>query len=347
MTIRERMEAFWTGGKPDRIPYTVCHWEWRKFGNDPAWLPMYREGLGVTYQVPSVIEEVHNVEYENKTYTENGVNLLSRSVKTPVGELFSIESEGWHRKYMLETAEDYRVMKYIAENTKIKPCYDKFIMIEKDIAPYGIPMVQMGRTPIQTILVDYVGLENFSYHLLDFEEELMDLYFSLLKNCRKKVQMIAEGPGKFVSVLENFTAESMGPARFGAYHVPVYNELFPILKSSGKIVGTHYDGRLLSCRELIASSPMDIIESLTEPPEGDMSLGFCRQSWPDKLFWCNINVSAYDLPRQKLKERVLRLVEEGADHRRKLAFEVSEQLPVNWRESMPMVLETLKERGEV
>ena len=57
-------------------------------------------------------------------------------------------------------------------------------------------MIAAGRTPFQTLLVDYVGLENFAYHLYDFETEVAELYDALLAGFRRQVELIAEGPGR-------------------------------------------------------------------------------------------------------------------------------------------------------
>ena len=102
-------------------------------------------------------------------------------------------------------------------------------------------------------------------------------------------------------------------------------------------------GRLSACKELIAEAPIDLIESLTPPPEGDMTLSQCRSAWPDKLFWSNINVSTYQLEPKKLAETVLDAVQQAAPDGRRLAFEISEAIPENWKESIPVVLAALKE----
>ena len=73
-----------------------------------------------------------------------------------------------------------------------------------------------------------------------------------------------------------------------------------------------------------------------------MTLTECRQIWPDKLFWSNINVACYDLTPDELTAEVLRRVEEAALDGRRLAFEVSEQYPDNWKESLPVVLDALE-----
>jgi len=49
------------------------------------------------------------------------------------------------------------------------------------------------------------------------------------------------------------------------------------------------------------------------------------------------------LPPAELKATVLSRVEQAAPDGTKLAFEVSEQYPANWKDSIPIVLEALKE----
>ncbi len=344
MNIRERLETFWSGERPDVIPFTIYQNEWRHTQNDPAWQGLYEKGLGVTWHLRTTKEIwPKDVAFRDEKITQNGKTLLKRSIVTPIGAIYELYDDDWRQKHYLETAEDYAVMTYLAKNMEILPNYDEYLAQEKAIAPYGVGMAFTGRTPNQTILVDFVGLENYAFHTFDLAAEMMELYEALLQNFRKRVELVAAGPGKFVSVLENFTAETLGPRRFKQLLLPVYEEYFPILQSAGKIVGTHYDGQLSSCKDLIANAPIDLIESLTPPPEGDMTLAECRAAWPDKLFWSNINVACYDLPPEELKAEVLQRVADAAPDGRKLAFEVSEQYPDNWKESLPVVLEALEE----
>ncbi|GAF71973.1 unnamed protein product, partial [marine sediment metagenome] len=229
------------------------------------------------------------------------------------------------------------------EHTKLAPAYDEFLARQKDYARWGVTMAAAGRTPLQSILVDWTGLEQFSMHLFDFRDAVMGLYEAQLKLFRRMIHIIAGAPGKVVSVLENFTAETMGPRRFAEFHVPVYRELFPVLQASGKIVSTHFDGKLSSCSDLIADAPIDMIESLTPPPEGDMTLREARAAWGEKLLWSNINVGIWALPPNQLRREVLQRVSDGADNGRRLAFEISEDLPRNWEQSIPVALEALRE----
>ena len=74
-----------------------------------------------------------------------------------------------------------------------------------------------------------------------------------------------------------------------------------------------------------------------------MTLGQARAAWPEKLLWSNINVSTWELPPERLRREILQRVADGSDGGARLAFEISEDLPANWEQSVPVVLEALRE----
>ncbi|PTX94379.1 hypothetical protein [Opitutus sp. ER46] len=343
MNIRERIDAFWSGERPDQIPYTIYWNEWRHTCKDPGWQPLYDLGLGVTWYLRSFEMRMRGVETDDRTWEEGGKTLRRLTRKTPIGEVYTTFENGWRQKYFLETPEDYRVMAYIVEHTDILPAYAAYQAQADALPPYGIAIPELWRTPLQQIQVDLAGLENFSFHLIELEEEVRLLYAALLKQFRQISEVVAKGPGRYLSNLENFMANTLGPKRYAEFHVPVYEECFPILHAAGKLIGCHYDGQLAVCRDLIAQAPIDLIESLTPPPEGDLTLAEARAAWPNKLFWSNINVGCYELPEAQLRELVLKRAAEAAPDGRRLAFEVSEQYPENWRTSMAVVLKALQE----
>jgi len=343
MTLHERLEAFWAGERPDQIPYTIYHYEWRHTKEDPAWDAMFEAGLGVTCPVGACKAQERAVERAVTTEVVDGVSIRKQTVQTSEGAIWQTWKDGWHDQYLLKTAEDYRVMTNIVRNTTLLPNYEKVESHSMTIGPYGVQWLSIGRTPLQTILVDFAGLENFAFHLVDFEEEVRELFDAMLEKFRQTVEITSKAPGRFVSNLENFTAESLGPDRFAEFLLPVYEECFPMLHDAGKIVGYHYDGHTACCKDVIAKAPIDVIESLTEPNEGDQTLSEARAVWPDKLFWCNIRVGDYNLPPAELRAKVLSLVEQGSVHGKCFAFEVSEQYPHNWRESIPIVLDALRD----
>jgi len=350
MTKRERLEAFWAGERPDVVPLSIYGWfldgyQGGSLGRDPVMRQYVRESELIAYYnlMPSAMRYTGDVEPFYEPFERNGTPWMREGFRTPVGEIFGLSEAGWRQKYLLADAADYRVMAYIIEHLEVSPDHERY---RRDVAALGpgcVAGIFIGRTPLQTILVDYAGLENFSVHLHECPDEMRMLYDVLLKNFRRQVEIAVDAPGRYVSVLENFTAETMGPRRFAEFTLPVYRELVPHLHAAGKVVGVHYDGKLESCKEHIASAPVDVIESLTEPPEGDMTLSRCRAAWPTKRFWANLNVSDFELDDADLARRVREMIAAGGDNGRGLALEISEDVPRLWREKIPVVLRTLEE----
>lgn len=341
--IRQRLEAFWSGEKPDTIPFTTYESKIPSDWSDPVIQHMFADGLGVLRFIPTWETIYHQVDVIDETTTVNGQPMRRQVWRTPVGELEAIWSQNWHQKYFLESADDYRVMTYIVEHTEYRPAYESFETQAAALPDHMIAVPRMGRTPLQTILVDYAGLANFALHLYEYEDEMRRLYDALLVNFRHLAEIVAGGPGRYINILENFTAETLGPRRYAEFLLPVYEETFGLFREAGKVVGYHYDGNLAAVKDLVARAPLDLIESLTPPPEGDMTLAEARAAWPDKLFWSNVNLGCYELPPEALKQEIWRRVETGAPDGRGLAFEVSEDRPPRWRESMPVILAALNE----
>jgi hypothetical protein len=216
-------------------------------------------------------------------------------------------------------------------------------MVEERAGDAGVTIVRGGRTPAMSIQVDYAGEERFALDVASGVDELFELYEAEKKLFLESNRVIAAGPGNFVRWLENLTISMIGPKRYSNLLVPVYDKAVPVLEAGGKRVLVHYDGELKAIADQIANAPFHIIESLTEPPEGDMMLDECRAAWPDKSFWSNINIGLYSLPEDDLREAIIAKRERAG--KKALAFEISEDVPENWQESIPIVLQTLRELG--
>ena len=172
---------------------------------------------------------------------------------------------------------------------------------------------------------------------------MFDLYEARKKLILEEYRLIAEGPGRFVKIWENLTVSMLGPKRYTDLLLSFYNLCKPAFEKGGKRVMVHYDGALSVIAGQIAEAPFHMIESLTEPPEGDMTYDQCRKVWPDKVFWGNINVGLYFQPEEELRSEVIAKRDRAG--KKAFALEISEDLPSNWEKSIPVVLKTLKELG--
>ena len=201
----------------------------------------------------------------------------------------------------------------------------------------------MHRTPAMAINIDLAGTERFCMDLAMEIPELLDLYQAMAGLFLEEQRLIAEGPGRYVAWFENLTIGMLGPRRYAELLTPVHEQGVAIHAVGEKRVMVHYDGQLKVIADQIADAPYAMIDSLTEPPEGDMMYDECRRMWPDLVFWANINVDLFYRPPNELRDEVAAKWDRAG--KRAFAFEISEDLPITWRETIPVVLKTLEELG--
>ena len=343
MTNRERFVATMDGRTPDRIPY-LAYGGYVRDNNRHLWAPLIDRGLIVMPRVNDVAVTADGVEDTvTVTYDARGYAVERRVLRTSVGELSQVRVHGWTQEYFIKTPGDYRVMKYILEHTQLTPDFGGFAEAERTVGDTGATIVRAERSPMQKVIVDYAGLANYSYHLTDAPVEMNALLEAYEDYALRYFTILADHPSRYIQIPENLTSEQTGPARFIQHHIPFYNKIIPMLHAKGKKVFAHYDGRFACLIDLIPQTGLDGLESFTAPPEGDIGYGRARAALPDTTFMAHIRLSDYKLPPGDLKKLLHGYIREAAPDGRNLLFELSEDLPANWQESIPAALDAIND----
>lgn len=339
MTTRERLTTALDGGTPDITPFSIYS-DWIDL-HDDSWRRLIDEGLGAVAQLSTVRSMAHGLERTSQDEVRAGRHYSTQTLTTPVGTLRSAHVDDWQTEWFVKTDEDYKTAQWIVEHTELAAAYEGYERADAQVGDRGLAVVTPPRSPAMAINLEWAGTERFCIDLALEVPELFDLYEAMKKQFIEYTRLVASGPGRFVDWNENLTVSMLGRDRYRQLLMPVYSTCVPILADAGKRVLVHYDGALSVIADLIAETPLHGIESLTEPPEGDMTYDECRAAWPDKVFWGNINVGCYALPPEQLRQAVVE--KRNRAGKRGVAFEISEDLPPNWKSSIPLVLETLRE----
>jgi hypothetical protein len=344
MTQREQLTAVLKGDVPDRTPFSIYSYFAGREEKDlfaDQWMTLYDQGLSLCHHVATVQLVEHGVEDSFEERREGGHVWQIYRKQTPVGTLERKVRDGWRVGQWIKEPRDYDILRWIVEHTEVVPCYEAFAQGEDLIGDLGVCVIGVSRTPAMNINVVWAGTERFCMDVALELPELLELHEAMKKLFIAETKLIAAGPGSFVKWNENLTISMLGPQRYRELLVPIYDECTPIMEAGGKRVMVHYDGALRCIAEDIARSPLHIIQSLTEPPEGDMMYDECRAAWPDKVFWSHLNLDLYNRPHEELRQAVID--KRNRAGKRGLAFEISEDLPANWRETLPVVLGALAE----
>jgi len=341
MTNRERVACALRGGRPDKVPFTAYEWMWGEQHADTV-KRLIERGLSPTRHRDTCHRKVEGVSYEEQKFDRDGHAWVRTTMKTPAGSLEHLRMDGWTQEYFVKEPRDYRVIEWIARNTELSAAYDGFDEEQVKLGDQGVLIVSASRTPIQELMVERAGIQNFCYHLADEVEELYACHEAMVDLCLRQYEIIAKGPGEFVKLWENFTDDAFGPERFLRFHAPVYRRGAELMHAAGKRIMAHTDGTLRRVAHLMPQTGLDALESLTPPEEGDVPPERWGKLWPDMVFWSNVPVSWYGFPPKKFAARLRDLMGRiGRTHG--LLLEISEDLPRNWPESIPVALDVLDE----
>ena len=273
-SIRGRFERA-LAGEPIQWPVYAAY-DWFVEHRAINWPSLFAQGLGRINHA-NLFETLRpNLQIaESLQPTGDGVRRDVRWI-TDRGELHEYYLGEWRREYLVKTPDDYRILQRALEGTQYTATDVPFCRSEAALGDGGITVGQMGRTPLMEVQIDLAGLQRFSMDLADEHPALMELLELMtelvLRQCREAVKTSA----RCVKLWENLSIETIGRRQYRRRLVPLYGKILEILTQAGKQLLVHYDGKLRLIAEEIAGLGIDGIDSLTPPPEGDMSVAEAR-----------------------------------------------------------------------
>jgi hypothetical protein len=232
MTGRERIEKTIKGEKTDRVAWSTIIDEVTKTGMDPESakmdsLSLYRKiGCDIlifgNYFCPEAIRPEApfklSVPFEYSSFMEGDVVSFERRLGKK--KLSGITRNNHPIKYPVETKEDAETLLKIWSETQISPVpdyLDSARTVEAAIGDDGVFALTLHPSPIQTLIEEECGEENF-YYLMQDEEELMDVLIHAMYRIRKKEYEIAAGvPYCLVIPVENTSSTLVSPAFYRKY----------------------------------------------------------------------------------------------------------------------------------
>ncbi len=341
-SIRERVYGA-LAGEPEREPVFAVY-DWFVKNRRIGWDGLFARGLGQIAHASLLTAEYPNAAITENVRTENGETRRDVHWVTDAGELHEWFRGEWRQEYLVKSAGDYRILSRALEGTRFTATDEAFNSAEAQLGGGGVTMGQLGdgimevRTPLQAVQIDCAGLERFSYDLASEEPALMELLELMEERTVEKLRLVLGSRAVMIKFWENLSIETMGPRIYRRYLVPLYRKLCRLLEGTGKGLHVHYDGKLGPVAADIAGLGFSGIDSLTGPPEGDLSSAEARALWPQVFLWLHPNLGWYALPEKELRAAVRRMAE-GAG--RRYCLMISEEVPASWERAVPVVLDEL------
>jgi hypothetical protein len=351
MTIKERILSALNWEVPDQIPLTVYDWLLPRSENARL---LRESGVGLISRMPAHQIKLNNISITTTEYWENNYKFFRKTINTPIGEVSEVlqadisgyentrgyEPNYWIKEYYIKVPEDYRVMEYYWKNITILDNRDAINESIRRIGNDGLVYVRVGKSPIQEMLYQLLGVERFSFDYYDRRDLFDSLHNTMSRKWEEIYELAVDAPVEVLLLGDNISADVIGQ-RFKEYCMPAYLRLKTVMSGSGKKLGVHCDGRLNSLVRDIAEAEFDIVEAITPPPVGDISIKEARKNWPDKSLWINFTSNVHLQSSENIERHTLQLIEE-AGSKKGFVIGITEDAPLKDLErSLKIIAEIL------
>ena len=152
-------------------------------------------------------------------------------------------------------------------------------------------------------LLFFAGLEQFSVDLAYRVPELLNLLELMNGQFIEKIRCVKQTCAMQLKLWENLDIDTMGPAVYREHLAPVYRKMLDVLSDSDMKVMVHYDGHLKLIAEDINKLAFDGLDSLTPPPEGNLTIAEARSLRPEKFLWIHPTLSWFQMQEKDLIEK--------------------------------------------
>jgi uroporphyrinogen-III decarboxylase len=291
MNLKERILAVLHHQEPDFVP-CVC-----QEGHVPTGSllrELRNKGLALCLQPEVVWSEIPNVRVESRVEGRT----TYRTYHTPVGKVRDIVTSTslgigfrttWTIEHMIKSVQNYDVVEFILKDTIYHYDPEPFLEAQRWLGDDGIVRANVAVSPLQQMLMTYLGFKKFSIDMYKHPKEFNEFYEIIEEKAEEYYKIVSDSPAEVVASWENIDGVMTSPRLFEKYCLPFYNKMGRILHQKGKIYLVHFDGRLNCLKNLIRQADIDVVESFTPPPIGDLPLREAKALWGKRIvIWTNI-----------------------------------------------------------
>jgi hypothetical protein len=270
---------------------------------------------------------MHNVDVAEIKGASVGTGIVRVNYSTPMGSVYVDERREpgvgqwhamrswkdvspWQISRLIKKPEDYEVVTYIVDNTEYILDYFPLEQAKEWLGDDGVVAAEITRTPMSRLMIEWIGSEEgrFYIHHARYPDLVGELYKAMSKNIAPLYEIAAKSPADIIFCPENTDGYLVSPVLFEKYFMPEYAKCARILHEQGKLMAVHMDGRLKVIKDLIAETPIDIIEALHPPPMGDLPVSEALKLWKDKVLWVGYPGAIYALGAEAVKNHALELL---------------------------------------
>ncbi len=217
----------------------------------------------------------HNIEYNVLLEGNKTIYLW----QTPLGKLEKIDIYSADScsqaciQYPVSNKQQLEILLYLLKNRVLVPDNMNDYNVRRQLwAQYdGLPSISMPRSPLPSLAVEWCGIENLTYMLMDCEGLINDVLFLLDSQEMPILEAVSPVAPPLIHFADNLTSDFYTPF-FQIYMKDSYEKRLDILHKSNIKCAVHLDGMVKGLLPMLSQVGFDAIEALTPAPVGDVSV---------------------------------------------------------------------------
>lgn len=305
MTSRERIIRLLNGEEADRTafcPFLAYWWEAQddaltdrgelefleSIGADPLFRGHYPMKGKQGEDIFLFKKYVENCEISEEI-TENRKTITYRTEKGTLQAGYRYVEEGntWFLvEHPVKEEEDFAVLKEIMDRTRLEPFYERFNDEVKKLGERGLILPLLCpemKTSFQSLLEFWVGTENTVYALMDYPELVEEVLHAMWRVSKEAAEISAASESPFFLSWEDTSTTNISPQYYRDYILPEINMWCDILHKNGKRYVQHACGQLDALLPDIAGSGIDVLESISPAPTGNVEMKRVQEVLPKRI----------------------------------------------------------------
>ncbi|MCK5811799.1 MAG: hypothetical protein KAG94_02785 [Clostridiales bacterium] len=295
LTSKERLLNTITGKEIDHLawsPFLAYFWDFQPEEIRKKGMISFYKEIGADPMLRGCCTLIVNdfVGTEIKETTKNGERMIVYN--TPFGELsfhyvYAKESNTWFlTKHPISTKEDFQLLTKLYSTLTIHKNFTKYENLKKVVKDEALLIPIIGsemKSSFQSLLERWVGTVELNYALYDYEVIVLELLHVMREKSKQAVNIASECDAKAFLFWEDSSTTNISPSQFEDYILPEINNWADILHEKDKLLVHHACGSLKGLLPLISTSKIDVLESISPPPTGDVTVDEARAILPDNI----------------------------------------------------------------
>lgn len=295
MTPRERLLAALRGQETDRLPWSpfLAYW-WEAqpetfrqkgelaFLQDIGADPLLRGAAQLfTIETPGV--EAFETIHGDRKRTD---------YRTPVGTLsqehryVSAGNTWFLTEHPVKTCEDLKVLQWINENMRVFGNGVQYADARRKLGEDGLIVPILGtymKSSFQSLVEHWIGTEELTWMLADDPEPVEECLSVMRERAEETVRASVESEAEAFIFWEDSSTQNITPDWFTRHAAPELTRWANLLHAENKLLIHHACGHLRALISRIAVTGIDVIESISPPPTGNIELWDVRGSLPESI----------------------------------------------------------------